>query len=214
MQTDQLAFKAVICRNGFVFKDTIFADSLDDAKSHAERKINKLNKPVLSKAGESIYHREPETFTLIRVEPVTPKYGEWIDWVYDKKWTSHPYFEGDPFIHVRFRDGTKSHRKKRASLWIEGESLFKWGKTQSPNDITGYTVLVPYDVWLPINTAPQDATKIIVRMEDGTVHNDCHFARGDGEDQPPFEGWFVPRSIGYGQISEPKEWMLAAPKIH
>lgn len=60
--------------------------------------------------------------------------------------------------------------------------------------------------WRPIRTAPKDATWIQVRMEDGTIHR-AHWASNlSGEEQPPFEGWFVDRKTHFLGIHEPKEW--------
>lgn len=67
--------------------------------------------------------------------------------------------------------------------------------------------------WKPIATAPRNAQVISVRMKDGTVHWKAHFASDKtGEDQPPFEGWFIEGGLHwFKQIDEPVEWM---PIIH
>ena len=67
--------------------------------------------------------------------------------------------------------------------------------------------------WQPISTAPKNAKSIRVLMKDGTIHEDAHWAQDlSGEDQPPFIGWFIPRSkehpeFGYVGIEAPKSWM-------
>lgn len=43
--------------------------------------------------------------------------------------------------------------------------------------------------WLPMHTAPRDASWIEVLTVNGEIHR-AHFASGGGEEQPPFEGWF------------------------
>lgn len=63
--------------------------------------------------------------------------------------------------------------------------------------------------WQPISTAPKDATSIQVKMKDGAIHKDVHWASDmSGEDQPMFEGWFIPCSGGwnYEQIDTPEKW--------
>lgn len=202
MATDTVTFKAVIARNGYLFKDTIIADSLAKAKLLAESKVSKLNKRISAK------HEYIDLFTLVNVDPVTVRHGKWVNWVYHPKGASHPYFEGDPLILVRFRDGSQSHRKKKASRWTHGDNLFKWDKVESPNDIIAYTILAPYNVWLPINTAPVNGTTFVARLKDGTVHKECHWASDlSGEYQPPFEGWFVANEKSYTEI-HPIEWLL------
>lgn len=64
----------------------------------------------------------------------------------------------------------------------------------------------------PMHTAPQNATTILVVMEDGT-QQEAHWAQDlSGEEQPPFRGWFVAsrdrsgKVYGYSQISEPVGW--------
>jgi len=50
-------------------------------------------------------------------------------------------------------------------------------------------------------------------MSDGIIHKDAHWASDlSGEEQPPFEGWFVPvkdqsgRILYYMEIREPVSW--------
>lgn len=69
-----------------------------------------------------------------------------------------------------------------------------------------------------MNTAPRNATTIQVRMANGQVHPDCHWACDlSGEDQPPFKGWFVPvtdhegKVIRYNQIATPRAWKPVKP---
>lgn len=206
MATDTLIFKAVIARNGYLFKDTIIADSLNQAKNLAEYKVSKLNKRMTAKPDYK--HEYIDLFTLVNVMPVTAKHGEWINWVYHPKGATHPYFDGDPFILVRFRDGSTSHRKKQASRWIQGKNLFKWDKVESPNDIVAYTILAPYNVWLPMNTAPINGTIFMARLKDGTIYKECHWASDlSGEYQAPFEGWFIASGNSYTEI-DPIEWLL------
>lgn len=74
------------------------------------------------------------------------------------------------------------------------------------------------DQWQPMSTAPKNCTHVQVRMRDGTIHDDAHWASDlSGEEQPPFEGWFRPvkRSDGrvsyYAGISEPCQWRPMPP---
>ena len=61
--------------------------------------------------------------------------------------------------------------------------------------------------WQPINTAPKNAKRIEVMMNDGTIHKDCHYAFDHtGEFQAPFEGWFIPGKNGFDEIEEPLKW--------
>jgi hypothetical protein len=66
--------------------------------------------------------------------------------------------------------------------------------------------------WQPMESAPQDATNVYVRLADG---RECvaHFACDlSGEEQPGFEGWFVAvrdrflRVLYYRHIGEPVAW--------
>ena len=61
--------------------------------------------------------------------------------------------------------------------------------------------------WRPIDTAPEGVI-VEVKMDDGTIHPDCHFAHDmSGEEQPPFSGWFIPaEGSGYIQIDAPMFW--------
>lgn len=69
--------------------------------------------------------------------------------------------------------------------------------------------------WQPIKTAPKDATEMRVLMRDGTVYERAHWASDlSGEDQPPFQGWFIPsqNASGFREIEEPTHWRpLPAP---
>lgn len=71
----------------------------------------------------------------------------------------------------------------------------------------------PVREWKPISTAPKNATVIEVRMQDGTVHTEAHWAQDlSGEDQPPFRGWFVPvkdasgKTVSFREIIAPMHW--------
>lgn len=60
--------------------------------------------------------------------------------------------------------------------------------------------------WKPISDAPRNATWINVRMKDGTVQR-AHWASDlSGEEQPPFEGWFVRDGESFRQIAQPMAW--------
>ena len=69
--------------------------------------------------------------------------------------------------------------------------------------------------WQPIKTAPKDATEVRVLMRDGTMHEKAHWASDlSGEDQPAFQGWFIPSpdTSGFREIEEPTHWRpLPAP---
>lgn len=63
--------------------------------------------------------------------------------------------------------------------------------------------------WKPIATAPRNATKVEVRMSDGTIYKDAHWACDlSGDEQPPFKGWFIPGGDGFIGIPEPEAWRL------
>lgn len=74
--------------------------------------------------------------------------------------------------------------------------------------------------WQTISTAPKNGTSIEVQMISGKVYEDAHWASDlSGEEQPPFEGWFVPvkssvdgRVMGFSQIATPKLWRPIPPK--
>lgn len=73
----------------------------------------------------------------------------------------------------------------------------------------------PGDEWKPILLAPRNATHLRVMMWDGTIHEDAHWACDlSGEEQPPFQGWFVPvkdhagKVTAYSGIKVPKWWAL------
>lgn len=69
MQAEPITFKAVICKNGFVFKDTILSHSQDKASDIAAKKIKRLNKAVISKKFTEVASGVVDTFTLVRIEP-------------------------------------------------------------------------------------------------------------------------------------------------
>ena len=63
--------------------------------------------------------------------------------------------------------------------------------------------------WQPISTYPMTGPvlRVEVRMADGTVHADAHYAESDGEGfQPPFRGWFIDRGGYFAGIMKPVEW--------
>lgn len=65
--------------------------------------------------------------------------------------------------------------------------------------------------WHPIATAPKRARHLRVKMVSGKVYDDAHWASDlSGEEQPPFQGWFVPagtfHGAGFNQIDEPTHW--------
>jgi len=71
--------------------------------------------------------------------------------------------------------------------------------------------------WKLISSAPNDSTSIQVKMKDGTIHKDAHWASDmSGENQPIFEGWFVPStgSWNYEQIDTPKQWQAMKEKAN
>jgi hypothetical protein len=67
---------------------------------------------------------------------------------------------------------------------------------------------LPDALWLPISCAPKTAATIRVTMEDGTIHEEAHWACDmSGSDQPPFRGWFIQASPGRCVgIDEPLTW--------
>jgi hypothetical protein len=63
-------------------------------------------------------------------------------------------------------------------------------------------------LWRKMSTAPHDATWVEVRMRDGTIHQ-AHWASNlSGEEQPPFEGWFIRSGSAhtYQGIADPVAW--------
>lgn len=66
--------------------------------------------------------------------------------------------------------------------------------------------------WQPIATAPK-GVHVMVRMADGTVHESAHWASDrSGEEQPPFEGWFIRvdkerKELGFLGIDDPIAWL-------
>ena len=62
------------------------------------------------------------------------------------------------------------------------------------------------DSWQPIKTAPKNSSWVQVKMRDGTVKR-AHWASDlSGEEQPPFEGWFVKRQGYMLGIPNPVAW--------
>ena len=66
--------------------------------------------------------------------------------------------------------------------------------------------------WLPIDSAPK-GVRVQVKMKDGTIYEDAHWASDlSGEEQPPFQGWYIPvidsegRESHFREIEEPVEW--------
>lgn len=62
--------------------------------------------------------------------------------------------------------------------------------------------------WLPISSAPRDATWIEVKDRNGNVAK-AHFAYGGGEDQPPFGPAFFVATKGGGYTEmhpQPLQW--------
>lgn len=60
--------------------------------------------------------------------------------------------------------------------------------------------------WQPINTAPKNATWVRVKMRDGRVLK-AHWASDlSGEEQPPFEGWFIDKGTYMAGIETPEYW--------
>ncbi len=62
--------------------------------------------------------------------------------------------------------------------------------------------------WWFIESAPKNSTWIEVKLKDGTIHK-AHWASDlSGEEQPPFQGWFVsrPGCSGFYQIETPEFW--------
>jgi hypothetical protein len=75
-----------------------------------------------------------------------------------------------------------------------------------------FTVILPSTavLWQPMSTAPRNATDIRVKLKSGMVYERAHWASDlSGEEQPPFEGWFVERGdkSGFESIPEPVAWM-------
>lgn len=72
----------------------------------------------------------------------------------------------------------------------------------------------PCATWKDIKTAPKDATEVSVRLSDGTIYERAHWASNlSGEEQPPFEGWFVRAGSYFAGIPDPVEWRPIAADI-
>jgi dihydrofolate reductase len=52
--------------------------------------------------------------------------------------------------------------------------------------------------WDALSSAPQDCTYVRGRAADGKLLEPMHYACGGGEEQPSFDGWFLPYSDGSG----------------
>jgi hypothetical protein len=60
--------------------------------------------------------------------------------------------------------------------------------------------------WKPMRTAPKGGMHIRCMVADGTIHDDVHWASNlTGEEQPGFQGWFIPIKNGFQQIL-PTAW--------
>lgn len=63
--------------------------------------------------------------------------------------------------------------------------------------------------WQTIDTAPKDASEILLRAPEGCVV--AHWAYGGGEDQPPFgPAWFYNAGTYFNQVAsryKPTHWM-------
>lgn len=55
--------------------------------------------------------------------------------------------------------------------------------------------------WDDLSTAPQDCTFVRGRTADGKLLEPMHYACGGGEEQPRFDGWFMPMKGRYEQGS-------------
>lgn len=76
-----------------------------------------------------------------------------------------------------------------------------------PEWVTTYRTLDTADGWLPMSTAPKNASWITVRMADGTIHERAHWAEDTtGECQPPFAGWFIDGPGCFREIDTPSAW--------
>lgn len=72
---------------------------------------------------------------------------------------------------------------------------------------------LPVDITFPFPegfrsmvNAPKNATEIQVLMKDGLIQI-AHWAQDlSGEEQPPFQGWFIKQGHGYSQIDDPIAW--------
>ena len=59
--------------------------------------------------------------------------------------------------------------------------------------------------WRPMREAQKDSTSVTVLMRDGTVHRIAHWASNtSGEEQPPYEGWFVHKLDGNYNVGIPE----------
>lgn len=61
--------------------------------------------------------------------------------------------------------------------------------------------------WRPMSKYKKDLSRVRVKMEDGTIYPDAHWAEGGGEEQPYFKGWFIPLGDEFSSIEDPIAWM-------
>lgn len=67
----------------------------------------------------------------------------------------------------------------------------------------------PADRWDPMINAPRAGYPILHlrgREAGGRIVEPMHYACGGGEEQPRFEGWFVPAGDHFNNQVEPVEW--------
>jgi len=70
------------------------------------------------------------------------------------------------------------------------------------------------DGWNPMASAPMRSQHIRVVCRDGTVHEDAHWTSDlSGEEQPAFQGWFIPCGGHFAQIEEPVGWLPRTNRV-
>jgi hypothetical protein len=61
--------------------------------------------------------------------------------------------------------------------------------------------------WYPMAAFPKNCQRVQALMKDGTIHPDVHWASDlSGEEQPAFEGYFIPSGSGFVEIAKPIAW--------
>lgn len=135
----------------------------------------------------------------------------------DKNATAVDYFVGSLIIYGKeyCADCSCWHETANKIIdWLDHNSrsviefwdLEKKRKVQEAADSPVYTE------WFPMTIAPRNATAIKVKMRDGTIHQSAHWASDlSGEEQPPFQGWFIPNGVSNDGIEDPLGWMPIEP---
>lgn len=113
-------------------------------------------------------------------------------------------------IQAKYGDAfTRVMALKRVSVTAEGTMS---GATHCPPVHPHWSTLIPdwpACFWEKMELAPRSHLLMLRgKAKDGTVIEDMHWASDlSGEEQPPFQGWFVPNTAGRGFVQvQPIAW--------